>query len=167
MRHRRERGFTLIELLVVVAIIAILAAIAMMVYLTSIDRARQRRTVADMRAIAGAWEARASEMQSYGVAGYQFPDTSVAYDDLHSALSPTYSRNLPKTDGWGRPFEFAIGAGPKQYAIRSAGRDGSMEETEYTAGEVDHFDCDIIYANGAFITFPVAVKSETTGSGGR
>jgi type II secretion system protein G len=159
MHHRRERGFTLIELLVVVAIIAILAAIGMMVYLTSIDRARQRRTVADMRTIAAAWEARASEMQSYSVAGFQFPRNSVTYDDLHAALSPTYSRQLPKTDAWGRPFEFALGSGPKEYAIRSAGRDGTMESTEYTAGEVEHFDCDIIYANGAFITFPVATKS--------
>jgi general secretion pathway protein G len=160
MRHRRERGFTLIELLVVVAIIAILASIAIMAYLSSIDRARQRRTVADIRTIAMAWEARASEMQSYGIAGYDFPDTAIAYDDLNSALSPTYSRTVPKLDGWGRPFEFATGAGPKQYAIRSAGRDGVMETTEITAGEVDNPDCDIIYGNGSFITYPVAVKSE-------
>lgn len=159
MRHRRERGFTLIELLVVVAIIAILAAIAIMAYLTSIDRARQRRTVADIRTIAVAWESRASEMQSYGIAGYQFPQTAVTYEDLRGALSPTYSRVLPRSDGWGRPFEFAVGNGPKQYAIRSAGRDGAMESTEYTAGEVDDPDCDIIYANGSFITYPVAAKS--------
>jgi type II secretion system protein G len=161
MRHRRERGFTLIELLVVVAIIAILAAIAMMAYLSSVDRARQRRTVADIRTIAVAWESRASEMQSYGIAGYEFPSTPVSYDDLHNALSPTYSRVLPKMDGWGHPFEFAVGNGPKQYAIRSAGRDGLMEvTTEIEAGEVDNPDCDIIYGNGSFITYPVAVKAQ-------
>ncbi|HEX8617921.1 MAG TPA: prepilin-type N-terminal cleavage/methylation domain-containing protein [Thermoanaerobaculia bacterium] len=160
MRHRRERGFTLIELLVVVAIIAILAGIAMMAYLSSLDRARQRRTVADMRTIAVAWESRASEMQSYSVAGFAFPTSTIAYDDLNGALAPTYARVLPKTDGWGRPFEFGVGDGPKPYAIRSAGRDGVMESAEYTAGEVDNPDCDIIYANGGFITFPVAAKSK-------
>jgi type II secretion system protein G len=161
MRHRRERGFTLIELLVVVAIIAILAAIAITAYLSSLERARQRRTVADIRTIAIAWESRASEMQSYGVAGYQFPDTAVPYESLLSALSPTYSRILPKVDGWGRPFEFAVGKGPKQYAIRSAGRDGIMDTTgEIEGGEVDDPDCDIIYGNGSFITYPVAVKSQ-------
>jgi type II secretion system protein G len=160
MRSRRERGFTLIELLVVMAIIAILASIAIIAYLSSIDKARQRRTVADIRTIALAWESRASEMQSYGIAGYDFPGTPVAYDDLHQALSPTYSRILPKVDGWGRPFEFAVGNGPKQYAIRSAGRDGIMESTEIVAGEVDNPDCDIIYGNGSFITYPVAAKSE-------
>jgi type II secretion system protein G len=160
MRSRRERGFTLIELLVVMAIIAILASIAIIAYLSSIDKARQRRTVADIRTIALAWESRASEMQSYGIAGYDFPGTPVSYDALHQALSPTYSRILPKVDGWGRPFEFAVGNGPKQYAIRSAGRDGIMESTEIVAGEVDNPDCDIIYGNGAFITYPVAAKSE-------
>lgn len=160
MRSRRERGFTLIELLVVVAIIAILASIAIMAYLSSIDKARQRRTVSDMRTIALAWESRASEMQSYGIAGYDFPDTPVTYDALHTALSPTYSRVLPQYDGWGRPFEFGVGPGPKQYAIRSAGRDGVMDAAEIVAGEVDDPDCDIIYGNGAFITYPVAVKSE-------
>jgi general secretion pathway protein G len=160
MRSRRERGFTLIELLVVVAIIAIVASIAIMAYLSSIDKARQRRTVSDMRTIAVAWESRASEMQSYGISAYDFPGTPVSYDDLHTALSPTYSRVLPQHDGWGRPFEFAVGAGPKNYAIRSAGRDGVMETTEIVAGEVDDPDCDIIYGNGSFITYPVAVKSE-------
>jgi type II secretion system protein G len=160
MRHRKERGFTLIELLVVMAIIAILAAIAIMAYLSSIDRARQRRTVADMRTIAVAWESRASEMQSYGIAGYEYPDTPVSYDQIHAALSPTYSRVLPEMDGWGRPFQFAVGSGPKQYAIRSTGRDGVTESAEIVAGEVDDPDCDIIYGNGAFITYPVAVKSQ-------
>jgi type II secretion system protein G len=161
MSHRRERGFTLIELLVVVAIIAILAAISIMAYLNSVDRARQRRTVADIRTIAVAWESRASEMQSYGIAGYEFPGTPVPYERLHTALSPTYSRILPQVDGWGRPFEFAVGNGPKEYAIRSAGRDGIMDATtEIVAGEVDNPDCDIIYGNGSFITYPVAIKSQ-------
>ncbi|MDQ3282447.1 MAG: type II secretion system protein GspG [Acidobacteriota bacterium] len=157
MNRERSRGFTLLELLVVVAIIAIIAAIATMAYLSAIERARQKRTVNDMRIIATAWEARASETSSYTAAGYAFPGTSVAYETLLTALTPTYTRKLPRTDAWGRPLEFAVGEG-KEYAIRSMGRDGKVEGGEYTPGETTEPDCDIIYANGAFVTFPVAVK---------
>ncbi|MGZ7080554.1 MAG: prepilin-type N-terminal cleavage/methylation domain-containing protein, partial [Thermoanaerobaculia bacterium] len=65
MRRQRAGGFTLIEVLIVVAIIAILAAIAIANYLTALQRARQKRTMADMRTIATAWEARATETRGY------------------------------------------------------------------------------------------------------
>jgi general secretion pathway protein G len=160
MVRRRERGFTLIELLIVVAIIALISAIAMVAYFTAVDRARQKRTISDMRTIASAWEARASEMQSYVVAGYAFPETEATYEQLSEALVPTYTRAVTRRDGWGRPYQFATGAGPKEYAIRSAGRDGLFEEGEYVAGDTDNPDCDIVYANGGFITYPVAVKGK-------
>ena len=157
---RRERGFTLIELMIVVAIIALISAVAMVAYFTAVDRARQKRTVSDMRTIAAAWEARASEMQSYVVAGYAFPETEVTYEQLSDALRPTYTRAVSRLDGWGRPYQFATGDGPKDYAIRSAGRDGIFQEEEYTPGETDDPDCDVVYANGGFITYPVNVKGK-------
>jgi type II secretion system protein G len=161
MVSRRERGFTLIELLIVVAIIALISAIAMVAYFTAIDRARQKRTVSDMRNIASAWEQRASEMQSYAVAGYTFPETETTYDQLSDALMPTYTRTVTRLDGWGNPYDFATGSGPKEYAIRSAGRDGLFQEGgEYTPGDTDEPDCDIVYANGGFITYPVAIKGK-------
>ncbi|HYO77446.1 MAG TPA: prepilin-type N-terminal cleavage/methylation domain-containing protein [Thermoanaerobaculia bacterium] len=154
MTHRREQGFTLLELMIVVGIIAMIASIAIMAYVNSLDRARQKRTMSDMRAIATAWEARATELRSYGVPGFEFPTNGATYEDLNEALVPTYSRNLPQNDGWGRPYEFATGSRPKDYAIRSAGRDGVFEEGEYVQGETQHPDCDVVYANGAFIVYP-------------
>jgi general secretion pathway protein G len=161
MVGRRERGFTLIELLIVAAIIALISAIAMVAYFTALDRARQKRTVSEMRTIASAWEQRAADTQSYAIAGFKFPETEASYEELTDALSPTYCRVVTQLDGWGNPFEFATGDGPKHYAIRSAGRDGIFQEGGvYTAGDTDDPDCDIVYANGGFITYPVAVKGK-------
>lgn len=158
MPRRHQSGFTLIELLITVAIIAIVAAISTMAFLTGIQRARQKRTVNDMRQIAQAWEARAADAHTYTVAGYDFPETQISYTDLNSALAPTYTRNLPQYDSWGTRFEYAVGT-DREYAVRSAGKDKKFQGPEYEAGETTDADCDIVYANGAFITFPVAVKS--------
>ncbi len=159
VRRRAEEGFTLIELLVVVGIIAIIAAISIISYRTAIDRARQRRTVNDMRVIAMAWEARASDLHSYAVAGFAFPTTSVAPTDFYRALVPTYTRHLPPVDGWNRPYQYATGSNTKDYAIRSAGRDGTFDGDTYVPGETDDFDCDIVYANGSFVTVPTTARA--------
>src|SRR6185436_9506755 len=82
MHRKRARGFTLLELMVVVAIIAILAAIAIVNYRAALNRAKQKRTVADMRNIAVAWEARASELARYNAAGFTFPSESFSYGQL-------------------------------------------------------------------------------------
>ena len=77
MRREGRRGFTLIELLVVVAIVGVLAGIAIFNYLIALQRAKQRRTMADMRTIAQAWEAKGAEteiaerlVQMRGAAGH-------------------------------------------------------------------------------------------------
>jgi type II secretion system protein G len=158
MSRRRETGFTLLELLVVVGIVGILAAISVLAYFTAIDRARQKRTLNDMRTIATAWEARATDMHSYAAAGYTFPATPLTGDALRVMLVPTYTQNLPRYDGWLRPFEYGLCEGGKEYGIRSRGRDGALDSTPYVQGETHDSDCDIIYANGGFVTYPSGVQ---------
>lgn len=158
MRRRGSvSGFTIIELLVVIAIIAIVAAIAIMNYLSSLERARQKRTMADIRSIAQAWEAANSEKGNYGAAGFTFP-AAFTHDALTTALSPTYMRSIPRSDGWGRPLQF--GAAGKIYAIRSAGRDGVYEGDTYEQGAGANPDCDIVYSNGNFIRYPETVQAD-------
>ena len=164
---QREKGFTLLELLIVVAIIAIISAIAIPNLLVAIQRGRQRRTMVDMRNLAMAWEARNIEVGRYNAAG-ALPgiDQQVNLTDLNTALAPTYIKVLPWNDGWNHQFQAWSsqswsGASPaQQYAIISPGRDGEFATTE-TLGALQNFDCDIIFSNGSFLSYPEGVSTGT------
>ena len=93
----RQSGFTLVETLVVVAIIGLLAAISIPLTINSINRSKQARTMADIRAIGTAWEMRNTEVKSYNAAGarYTLPATAATAANLTRILSPTYIRNMP------------------------------------------------------------------------
>jgi type II secretion system protein G len=161
MRRRGHAGFTLIELLIVVAIIGILAAIAIGNYMNALERARQKRTMSDIRTIAIAWEGRNAEKGSYVAAGFTYPTAAITYGNLLTALSPDYLTVMPQTDGWGRPLEFAVDAVEgRVYAIRSSGRDGIFEGTDYEPTATDSPDCDIVYSNGNFVTWPEGIQKD-------
>ena len=74
MKKRNKKGFTLIELLIVVAIIGIIVAIAIPNLLNAIQRAKQKRTMGDMRSVGTAAEAYAVDFNRYpAAAGYTLP----------------------------------------------------------------------------------------------
>jgi len=119
---------------------------------------RQRQTMADLRSVGTA-------VESYSIDNYFYPlqmDGLKGLETVEEALEPVYIRILPMLDAWDNPFLYW--SDETQYVIVSPGADGildpvwddgagALREIEF-AGECDHENADIVFANGQFAQWP-------------
>ena len=144
---RRQRGFTLIELLIVVAIIGIIASLAIPNLRDAMDRAKQKATMTNMKAIGNA-------LEMYAIDHNLYPKglTDANTQTITGFLAPLYLRSVPKGDDWNNPWHVDTNASGTQYTISSYGRDGVQGTS--AGGETADYNCDIIFTNGSFFQLP-------------
>ena len=165
--RNRQKGFTLIELLIVVAIIGIIAALLIPNFLDALQKAKQKRTVADMRNTGTAMFSWLTDQVGAAAAGASNSNvnlgsygSTVPIATMASVLVPQYLQDVPALDGWKNPYDYYLNtANPLAQhvmAIRSLGRDGAPAGTDYTVTSFDptDYDQDIVWADGFFVRWP-------------
>lgn len=115
-----------------------------------------KRTMSDLRTLATAVEARATDENEY---------PNVTFEQLEALITPTYIRVMPKVDSWGTPYLYV--GNREHYRFVSAGAD---KRFEWSAGHLDltiteptfseSLDADIIFQDGNFIQSPKAANDD-------
>jgi len=144
--RRQDSGFTLIELLIVVAIIGLLASIALPNLMRAMNKAKQARTLADMKAIGNALETYALENNTYP------KGLTDANAQILSGYVSKYLQTVPPGDGWNNPWHIDTNSQGTVYTITSYGADGTSSTN--SGGPTDNFNSDIIFSNNSFYQWP-------------
>jgi general secretion pathway protein G len=156
-----------------VAFTGIVAAILVPNFLDALHKARQKRTLADLRELGVGLASYATDSE-----GFAYPDVG-AVAELAPILVPEYLQEVPAVDGWGNPIRYACwrevasSEGCDTFRLASAGRDGEFEYedlADYGAEAFDptDYDRDIVFALAGFVQAPRGLGGvvEPSGDGG-
>ncbi|HVT61036.1 MAG TPA: type II secretion system protein [Thermoanaerobaculia bacterium] len=170
MVHRlrtRQDGFTLIELLVVVAIIGILVSMLIPNLLDGLQKAKQKRTLGDMRIVGTSMFAWLTDQVGASAAGANATQVDLASygpqitaTNLSTVLIPMYIQEVPIKDGWKNPYDYYLHLADihslNVMCIRSRGRDNAPDSSTYTVTsfEPTDYDRDIVWADGFLVRWP-------------
>lgn len=178
MRRKRQNGFTLIELLIVIAIIGIIASILIPNLLDALQKAKQKRTISEMRNVGTAWMAWMTDQVGAGSAGQTIYDgsalTTVMYSTLVSHLQPFptmfYTNSVPDVDGWKNAYFYCKNddlSASNVLLICSRGRNGMFgenptnitnccgEQWQVGAFVGTDYDQDLVWGDGFLVRSPV------------
>jgi type II secretory pathway pseudopilin PulG len=161
-----QGGPLIIVIIAVVAVGAIafmgmIAALLVPNFLDALQKAKQKRTVADMRELGKVLYSYVSDEES-------FPPAE-DLQELTPYLVPKYVQSVPTTDGWQNPYRYTCrredsgSEGCDSIRIVSAGRDGVFEPEDALPGEPTTFeptdyDRDIVWEDGRFLQYPASVS---------
>jgi hypothetical protein len=77
-------------------------------------------------------------------------------------LEPTYVKTVPRQDGWRTTFYASSQS--RFYTLASAARDkqleGGLTSSTYNGRVTTDMDCDIVYSNGSFMSYPEGVQTD-------
>ena len=151
-------------LLVAIAVAGILAALIIPNFLDALHKAKQKRTVADVRTVATALESARADANHYPMVN----DAAA----LGTVLAG-HGYNGNGRDGWDHPLRYSClspeDGGCASYELASGGRDGVFEHPpgEYPAEsfEPTAYDSDIVMSDGMFSRWPNGQGRSATGGG--
>mgnify|MGYP001767046083 CR=1 FL=1 len=120
----------------------------------SIEGAKQKRTMSDLRSAMTAVEAYAAREGAY--------PSSAPMDDLAKELEPALVARLPRADAWGHPIRYEswkandASAGPDSYLLASPGEDGAWQVDPRTVapGPTRGTKADLVIRDGEFVSYP-------------
>lgn len=85
--------------------------------------------------------------------------TRVPYEEIVGLLVPEYIEEVPRTNPWGHPCEFAVNEnlrGAAVLSIRCPGKDGQFDSDLYVLGTFaeEDYGKDLVWADGLMIRQP-------------
>lgn len=172
IRSKRQKGFTLIELLIVVAIIGIIAALLIPNFLEALQKAKQKRTMADCRNIGNGMLMWITDQAGGAAAGATDKTFALSsweeganpckdLDCMRATLVPAYISELPVNDGWKNPYIYRLEVDQPfdddVALVGSPGRNGgALDDLNRGPYDPTLYDNDIVWADGFFLRWPEA-----------